>query len=65
MNVYLKIIIVSLFACHIHATLLVVKKEHDCFVCLDARDKPNYEEIGDVFLRYQWPMVITNSSLTY
>lgn len=64
MNVYLKIIIVSLFACDLQATLLVVKKEHDSFVCLDERDKVNYDAIGDGFLRYQWPMVITNSSLT-
>lgn len=64
MNVYLKIIIVSFFACNLQATLLVVKRENNRFVCLDESDKLNHDAIGDVFLRYQWPMVITNSSLT-
>ena len=53
-----------LITCSLDATLLVVKKENNSFVLLDSRDDSNKQLIADIFLKYEWPMIITNSSLT-
>jgi len=48
----------------LHAELLIVKHGKDHLVPLDASDEKNHAAIADVLLKYQWPMVITNTALT-
>jgi len=47
-----------------HAELLVVKKGDQGFVSLNEKDEVNKAAIADVFLKYEWPMVIANTALT-
>ena len=58
--------VIILLSCifNIHAELLIVKKTDIGFSSLGAFDERNYDEIADILLKYEWPMVITNNSLT-
>jgi len=47
-----------------HAELLVVKRGGEGFVQLDEKDEVNKDAIANVFLKYEWPMVIANTALT-
>jgi len=62
----LVLLIISLYASNslVHAELLVIKKGEQGFVPLDASDEVNKAAIADVFLKYEWPMVIANTALT-
>lgn len=48
----------------LHAELLIIKHEEGHFIPLDTSDKPHHAAITDILLKYQWPMVITNTTLT-
>lgn len=64
MKLVTKIIFLSLCVFSLPAELLVIKKTSTGFAPLNAFDIDNYEEIANVLLNYQWPMVIANNSLT-
>lgn len=58
-----KIIFLSLCIFNIHAELLIVKRTDTGFSPLGAFDQRNYDEIANLLLSYQWPMIISNHSL--
>lgn len=64
MKLATKIIFLSFNIFAIHAELLIVKKISMGFSELGAVDERNYDEIAHVLLNYQWPMTISNNSLT-
>lgn len=48
----------------LQAELLVVKRINKHFGPLDASDESNKVALSTIFLNYEWPTVIANSSLT-
>lgn len=58
-------LLISIFTMsYVHAELLVIKKTGQGFAPLDASDEKNKVELAQIFLDYEWPMVIANTKLT-
>lgn len=64
MKLFIKIAFLSLCVFTMHAEFLVLKQTDTGFAALNGDDVVNKAAIADIFLKYQWPMVISNSSLT-
>ncbi len=48
----------------VHAELLIIKHINESFAPLDASDDHNKAALADIFLNFEWPMVIANTKLT-
>jgi hypothetical protein len=60
----IRVVFALLCTVSIRAEILVVKHIDGHFVPLDDTDAVHSDAISDVLLKYQWPMALTNETLT-